>query len=95
MKQVGALGEQKAVLAAQPEVYLIFVAIDDRYAGSIAIADPVKKSAAQALRELKAQGIHLVMLTGDNPATAQQIARSLGIDDFKAEGSTRPKSRDR
>ena len=63
----------------------VFVAINDRYAGSIAIADPVKKSAAQALRELKAQGIRLVMLTGDNQATAQQIARSLGIDDFKAE----------
>jgi Cu+-exporting ATPase len=63
----------------------IFVAIDGRYAGSIAVADPIKPSSANALRELKAQGIRLVMLTGDNQATAQQIAASLGIDDFKAE----------
>jgi Cu+-exporting ATPase len=63
----------------------IFVAIDGHYAGSIAVADPVKPSSANALRELKAQGIRLVMLTGDNQATAQHIAASLGIDDFKAE----------
>jgi Cu+-exporting ATPase len=63
----------------------IFVAVDGRYAGSIAVADPIKPSSANALRELKAQGIRLVMLTGDNQATAQHIAASLGIDDFKAE----------
>jgi Cu+-exporting ATPase len=63
----------------------IFVAVDGRYAGSIAVADPVKPSSANALRELKAQGLRLVMLTGDNQATARQIAASLGIDDFKAE----------
>jgi Cu+-exporting ATPase len=63
----------------------IFVAVDGRYAGSIAVADPIKPSSANALRELRAQGIRLVMLTGDNQATAQHIAASLGIDDFKAE----------
>jgi Cu+-exporting ATPase len=63
----------------------IFVAVDGRYAGSIAVADPIKPSSANALRDLKAQGIRLVMLTGDNQAAAQQIAANLGIDDFKAE----------
>jgi Cu+-exporting ATPase len=61
------------------------VAVDGKYAGSIAVADPLKPSTANALRELKGQGIHLVMLTGDSQATAQEIARSLAIDDFKAE----------
>jgi Cu+-exporting ATPase len=63
----------------------VYVAIDGQYAGNIAIADPVKPSAAQALRELKAQGVRLVMLTGDNKTTAEQIARTVGIDEFKAE----------
>jgi Cu+-exporting ATPase len=64
---------------------LVYVSVDGRYAGSIAIADPVKASTPMALRELKTQGIRLVMLTGDNQATAQEIARSLDIADFKAE----------
>jgi Cu+-exporting ATPase len=64
---------------------VIYVAIDGRYAGNIAVADPLKASTPNALRELKAQGIRLVMLTGDNQATAQEIARSLEIADFKAE----------
>jgi P-type Cu+ transporter len=63
----------------------VFVAIDGKYAGYISIADPLKASSTVALRELKAQGIRLVMLTGDNQATANEIARSLGIEDFKAE----------
>jgi P-type Cu+ transporter len=64
---------------------VIYVAIDGRYAGNIAVADPLKASTPNALRELKAQGIRLVMLTGDNQATAREIARSLEIADFKAE----------
>jgi Cu+-exporting ATPase len=64
---------------------VIYVAVNGRYAGNIAVADPVKSSTARALRELQAQGIKLVMLTGDNQATAQEIAQTLGIADFKAE----------
>jgi Cu+-exporting ATPase len=64
---------------------VIYLAVDGKYAGNIAIADPMKPSTPKALRELKAQGIRLVMLTGDNQATAQEIARSLEIEDFKAE----------
>jgi Cu+-exporting ATPase len=63
----------------------IYVAIDGRYAGSIAIADPVKPSSIEAVRALKSEGLRLVMLTGDNPSAAQQIARTVAIDDFKAE----------
>jgi Cu+-exporting ATPase len=86
MKQVGALGQQKAIAGLRPAGSTsMFVAVNDRYAGSIAVADPARVSSANALRELKAQGIRLVMLTGDNQTTAQEIARSLGIEDFKAE----------
>ncbi len=63
----------------------VYVAVDGKYAGNIAVADPVKESTPRALRELQAQGIRLVMLTGDNQATAQEIARNLEIADFKAE----------
>jgi Cu+-exporting ATPase len=86
MKQIGAFGEQRGIPVAQPGGSTsIFVAIDNHYAGSIAVSDPAKASAARALSELKLQGLRLVMLTGDNQATAQEIAQSLRIDDFKAE----------
>jgi Cu+-exporting ATPase len=83
MGSVGAAGKSPA--SAVPNSTSIYVAIDGKYAGSIAVADPVKPSTANALRELKAQGIRLVMLTGDNQAAAQEIAKSLGIEEFKAE----------
>ena len=63
----------------------IFVAIDTKPAGVLGIADPVKASAPAAIQELKAQGLHVVMLTGDNRATAQSVARTLGIDEIEAE----------
>ena len=66
---------------------VLYVAVDGKYAGFIAVADPLKASSSNALRELKAQGIRIVMLTGDNARTAQEIAGKLGIekDDFRAE----------
>jgi P-type Cu+ transporter len=86
MKQLGALGQREAIAVVRPGGSTsVFVAFNGRYVGSIAVADPAKVSAATALSELKAQGIHLVMLTGDSPATALEIARSLHIEDFKAE----------
>jgi P-type Cu+ transporter len=63
----------------------IFVAVDGRYAGHLVIADPIKPSTFDALRELKEQGIRLVMATGDNHATAEAIAKKLGLDEFEAE----------
>ncbi|MGA2964823.1 MAG: heavy metal translocating P-type ATPase [Terriglobales bacterium] len=73
--------------ATQVYVAQVFVAIDGQYAGNIAIADPLKPTAAAALRQIKAQGIRVVMLTGDNAQTAQEIASQLGIekDDFRAQ----------
>jgi Cu+-exporting ATPase len=63
----------------------IFVAIDGKAAGVIAIADPVKETAAEALAALKADGIAIVMLTGDNATTAAAVARKLGITEIQAE----------
>ncbi|MES1973810.1 MAG: heavy metal translocating P-type ATPase [Pseudomonadota bacterium] len=63
----------------------IFAAIDGRVAGVLAIADPVKHSTAAALAALRAEGIRVVMLTGDNRVTAEAVARSLGIDEIEAD----------
>ncbi len=62
----------------------MFVAIDGRPAGILAVADPVKTTTAEAIRELHALGLKLVMLTGDNPRTAAAVASQLGIDTVKA-----------
>jgi Cu+-exporting ATPase len=86
MKQLGAFGDQKAVLVAQPGgPGSILVAINNRYAGSITVGDQIKMSAANALAQLRLQRIRLVMLTGDSEAAAHEIAETLGIMDFKAE----------
>ncbi|MBM6595372.1 heavy metal translocating P-type ATPase [Microvirga pudoricolor] len=63
----------------------IFAGIDGRVAGAIAIADPVKASTPEALAGLKAEGVRVVMLTGDNWTTAKAVARRLGIDEVEAE----------
>ena len=64
---------------------VIFVAIDGRPAGVVSIGDPIKSSTADAIAKLKAEGIRLVMLTGDTRATAEDIAHRLRIDEFQAE----------
>ena len=63
----------------------IFVAVDGKAAGVIAIADPVKATTPAALQALKAEGLRIVMLTGDNRTTAQAVARKLGISEVEAE----------
>jgi Cu+-exporting ATPase len=63
----------------------IFVGLDGKAAGVIAVADPVKESAADAVKALKADGIAVVMVTGDNRTTAEAVARKLGIDQVEAE----------
>jgi Cu+-exporting ATPase len=85
------LGVDTASLASEAErlrregATSIFVAIDGKVAGAIAIADPVKATTAAALSQLRADGIRVVMLTGDNRTTAEAIARRLGITDIEAE----------
>ena len=63
----------------------IFAGVDGFAAGVLAIADPVKASTPEALAALKAEGIRVVMLTGDNWTTAKAVARRLGIDEVEAE----------
>jgi Cu+-exporting ATPase len=63
---------------------VIFVAVDGRAAGLLAIADPIKSTTADAVRELHALGLRIVMLTGDNERTAAAVAKQLGIDEVEA-----------
>jgi len=63
----------------------IFIGVDGKVAGVFAIADPVKQTTPEALAALKAEGIRVVMLTGDNRRTAEAVAKRLGIDDVEAE----------
>jgi P-type Cu+ transporter len=64
---------------------VINIAVDGRLAGLFAIADPIKPSTPGALKALAAEGIQVIMLTGDNKTTANAIARQLGIADVEAE----------
>jgi len=63
----------------------IFIAVDGKVAGVLGIADPIKSTTAEAIRDLKAAGLRLVMMTGDNRTTAEAVARQLGIDEVQAE----------
>ncbi len=86
-----ALGIDPGDLAHQAEAgrtegqTVMFVAVDGRAAGLIGVADPVKASTAEAIRDLHAAGVQVVMLTGDNRITAGAVARKLGIDRIEAE----------
>jgi Cu+-exporting ATPase len=64
---------------------IIFVLVNGKLAGLIGIADPIKPSAPDAVRNLRDQGIDVVMITGDNRLTAQAVAKQLGIEKFEAE----------
>ena len=63
----------------------MFVALDGRAAGLIAVADPIKETTPAAIEQLRKDGLRIVMLTGDNRATAEAVARRLGIEEVKAE----------
>jgi Cu+-exporting ATPase len=64
---------------------VIFVLVDGKVAGLIGVADPIKASTPSAVRNLRDQGIEVVMITGDHRLTAQAVAKQLGIDKFEAE----------
>jgi Cu+-exporting ATPase len=63
----------------------VWVAIDGKAFGVIGIADPIKETTREAVRELHAMGLKIIMCTGDNRRTAESVARELHIDDFRAE----------
>jgi Cu+-exporting ATPase len=63
---------------------VVFVGIDGLAAGLLAIADPIRVSAAEAIRALHIEGLRVIMLTGDDATTARAVARRLGIDDVRA-----------
>ena len=77
--------ESEADRLRQNGATAIFLAIDGKLAGVIAIADPIKATTLDALKALKADGIRIVMLTGDNRTTAEAVAIRLGIVDVEAE----------
>ncbi len=90
-RQMERLGIDVAPLAAEAERLAgegkspVYLALDGRLAALLAVADPVKPEAREAVAALRARGLTVAMLTGDARATAQTVARSLGIDDVRAE----------
>jgi Cu+-exporting ATPase len=64
---------------------VVFLASGGRLAGLIGVADPIKQSTPEALQQLRAAGLRIVMLTGDNETTARAVARKLGIDEVRAD----------
>jgi len=85
------LGLTSEPLATQAEEHrargatVVFVAIDGQLAGLLAIADPIKASTPEAIRLLREEGLRIVVVTGDNRATAMAVAEQLGLDEVEAE----------
>jgi Cu+-exporting ATPase len=63
---------------------VMFVAVDGKAVGLVAVTDPVKSSTVEALQLLREAGLHIVMVTGDHRATAEAVAKELGIEKFEA-----------
>jgi Cu+-exporting ATPase len=70
---------------------VMFLAVDGRLAGAVAVADPIKATTQPALNALRAAGLHVVMASGDAQATAEAVGRTLGIDDVR--GEVRPQDK--
>jgi Cu+-exporting ATPase len=88
---VNELAVSSAALRAKTEELrrkgqtVVFVSTSGQLAGILGIADPIKGSAVKAIQELKGEGLRIVMLTGDSQATAEVVARAVGIDEFEAQ----------
>ncbi len=78
------LAEEAESLRARGQT-VMFVAIDNQLAGILGVADPIKDSTREAVKQLHASGIEIVMLTGDSRTTAEAVAKELGIDRVEAE----------
>jgi Cu+-exporting ATPase len=81
---LGDLAERAEALRGDGQT-VMFVAVDTQPAGLVGVADPIKATTQEALGLLRQSGLHIVMLTGDSRATAEAVARKLGIDDIQAE----------
>jgi Cu+-exporting ATPase len=88
---VESLPEQVAQLRGRGQT-VIFLAVDGQLAGAIAVGDPLKETTRAALETLRQDGLRLVMLTGDNKATAQSVAASLALDEVIAEVQPKDKA---
>jgi Cu+-exporting ATPase len=64
---------------------VMFVAIEGKAAGLVTVADPIKETTIEAIKQLKADGLRIVMMTGDNKVTAQAVAKKVGIDEIEAD----------
>src|SRR6185312_3730136 len=87
LKETGAdtaMLEAKAETLRHDGATAMFVAVDGRAAGILAVADPIKASTPDALETLRSDGIRIVMLTGDNQTTAKAVAGKLGITEVEA-----------
>ena len=82
--QASNLDERAQALRAEGQT-VMFVAVQGQCAGLISVADPIKETTLEALQELRNEGLQIVMVTGDNRATAEAVARTLGIDRVIAE----------
>ena len=80
----GALAAKAEELRADGQT-VMFVLVNEKFAGLISVADPIKGTTAEAIRRLHADGIRIVMLTGDSRTTAQAVAKKLHIDEVVAE----------
>ena len=79
----GALGATADAMRALGQT-VMFVAVDGRLAGLVGVADPIKSSTPDAVRGLRAEGLRIVVLTGDERRTAEAVARQLGLDEVHA-----------
>jgi len=82
--ELGGLVKQADALRSEGQT-VMFIAVDGKAAGLIGVADPVKETTPEALRQLQREGIEVVMLTGDNRVTAEAVAKRLGIERVQAE----------
>jgi Cu+-exporting ATPase len=98
-KLMNSIGAHDPELAHNAEAYredgqtVMYVAVDGKAAGLLGFADPVKATTPQAIDELHRAGLRVVMLTGDSGATAQAVARKIGIDEVHADVSPEDKNR--
>ena len=83
VQNLAALDKQADTLQQQGRT-VMFVAVDQQFAGLVAVSDPIKESTAEAVQSLHDLGLRIIMLTGDNEKTARTVAEKLGIDEFHA-----------